>query len=353
MTDKTLRVGLVGFGYAGQTFHAPLIGATPGLSLAAVASSDAAKVRAALGPGPAVFADARAMIAEAAIDLVVIASPNATHFPLASLALDRGRHVVVDKPFTATADEAVQLAQLASGKALLLSVFHNRRWDSTTLSAQRLLASGMLGTIRHAAMHYDRFRPVPVDRWKENAAAGGGLWMDLGPHLLDEAMRYFGQPLAIQADIARLRPGAGADDSFHARLRYPDGLRVDLQAGMLGAQARPRLLLQGTRGSYVKQGLDPQEGLLKAGNRPFGDDAAWGIDKECGIATVDFSGDGELRSIAVPTENGAYPMFYRQVRDAIRGEGANPVPPDEAVAVMRLLDAGRASSEQRREILPG
>jgi predicted dehydrogenase len=348
MNDKTLRAGLIGFGYAGQTFHAPLICATAGVQLAAVASSDAGKVRAALGDGPAVFASAQAMILEAGLDLVVIASPNATHFELAQLALSQGKHVVVDKPFTANAGEALQLAALARAKGLLLSVFHNRRWDSTTRTAKKLLASGMLGDIRYAAMHYDRFRPQPVERWKENAEAGGGLWMDLGPHLLDEALCYFGQPLAIQADIASLRPGAGADDFFHARLRYADGLRVDLQASMLGALPRPRLVLQGTRGSYTKQGLDPQEAALKAGVYSTGSDASWGIDAECGVAALDE--EGVLRTIDIPTENGAYPAYYRQVAEAIRGRAPNPVPPEQAVAVMRLLDAGRESSLRRREV---
>jgi predicted dehydrogenase len=351
MNDKTLRAGLIGFGYAGKTFHAPLMQSTPDLTLAAVASSDAGKVRAALGDGPAVFSHAHDLIADAGIDLVVIASPNATHFELAELALSQGKHVVVDKPFTANALEAGQLTRLAREKGLLLSVFHNRRWDSTTLTARQLLDSGRLGTIRYASMHYDRFRPMPVNRWKENAQAGGGLWMDLGPHLLDEALCYFGQPLAIQADIASLRPGAGADDFFHARLRFADGLRVDLHASMLGALPRPRLVLQGTRGSYTKQGLDSQEAALKGGLCPPGEDAAWGIDEECGIAALEE--DGVLRTIAIPTENGAYPAYYRQVAAAIRGVAPNPVPPEQALVVMRLLDAGRESHARRMEIALG
>jgi predicted dehydrogenase len=350
MSDGMLRVGLIGFGYAGRTFHAPLISTTTGLALAAVASSDAAKVRASLGDGAAVFSSAPALIAESGVDLVVIASPNATHFELASAALSAGKHVVVDKPFTATADEALQLAQLAEDKGLLLSVFHNRRWDSTTRTARRLLDEGVLGPIRYAAMHYDRFRPQPQARWKENSDAGGGLWMDLAPHLLDEALCYFGQPLAIQADIGYARPGARADDSFHARLRYADGLRVDLHASMLGALPRPRLVLQGTRGNYLKQGLDPQEASLKAGILPTASDAAWGRDAECGIIAV-ADGEGELRTMEIPTENGAYPAYYRQLAEAIRGRAQNPVPPEEAIAVMRLLDAGRQSSTQRREVV--
>lgn len=350
MNDTTLRVGLIGFGLAGQTFHAPLIRTTPGLRLAAVASSDPAKVRAALGDDVAVAADPHALIDDD-IDLVVVASPNATHYDLALRAIARGRHVVVDKPFTATLQEAQTLAQRAREKGVVLSVYHNRRWDSTTLSVRRVLASGMLGEVRHAAMHFDRFRPTPTARWKEDAAAGGGVWPDLGPHLLDEALLYFGMPAAIQADIASLRPGTRADDMFQVRLRYANGLRVDLGASMLGAMPRPRLTLQGTRGSYVKQHLDPQEAALKAGHLPTGDAAAWGVDDDAGLALVaDDGAEGGLARVAVPTENGAYPEYYRQVRDAILGRGPNPVPPAQAVDVMRLLEAGRRSSEERREI---
>jgi len=348
MNDKTLQVGIIGFGYAGKTFHAPLVRTTPGLRIAAVSSSDAARVHAALGPGVAVTGDPRALAVDPALDLVVVASPNATHYELAALALGAGKHVVVDKPFTPTLQEAGHLAALARDHGVLLSVFHNRRWDSSTLTAQKMIASGELGAIRHAAMHFDRFRPQVQARWKEDAAAAGGTWMDLGPHLLDEALLYFGAPGAIQLDLAQLRPGTQADDAFHARLRYAGGLRVDLHASMLTALPRPRLALYGTRGSYVKQSLDPQEANLKEGALPTGEDAAWGMDPERGSAAVER--EGALEIIDVATENGAYPAYYRQVRDAILGRAPNPVPPGQAIMVMRLLEAGRLSDAQRREV---
>lgn len=341
-----INVGLVGFGYAGQTFHAPLILNAPGLRLAAVSSRDAARVQARLGSGVAVHADAAALLADPAIDLVVIASPNATHFALARAALEAGKHVVIDKPFAADAAEAAQLVRLAEDRHLLLSVFHNRRWDSTTRTALRLLGEDTLGPVRHAALHFDRFRPQPQARWKEDAEAGGGLWMDLAPHLLDEALLYFGMPLAIQADLATVRPGGQADDMFTARLRYADGLRVDLAASMVAAVARPRIALHGLRGSWVKQSLDPQENALKAGAVP---DAGWGLDAEAGLLAVEQ--DGAVRTRALPTEPGDYPAYYRQVAQAIRGTAANPVPARAALDVMRLLDAGRRSAAERREVL--
>lgn len=344
-----LRVGIAGFGYAGKTFHAPLVRGTPGLAIVAVSSSDAAKVHAALGQDVRVLDDARMLAADEGIDLLVVASPNATHAPLAARALEHGKHVVIDKPFAASTREAADLARQAGERGLILSVFHNRRWDSTTRTARQLLADGQLGPIRYAAMAFDRFRPQPQARWKEDADAAGGLWMDLAPHLLDEALLYFGAPLAIQADLALLRPGARADDMFQARLRWADGLRVDLQASMLAAVPRPRLLLQGLHGTYVKQGMDPQESELKAGRLPDGDERDWGIDPERGLLVVEHGGSPLATEIA--TQNGAYPCFYRELRDAILGLGPNPVPPGEALTVMRLLDAGRLSSELRREVL--
>jgi predicted dehydrogenase len=349
MQSTPLRVGLVGFGFAGKTFHAPLIRTTPGLRLTAVSSSDAAKVHAALGPDVEVIGDALALATHPGIDLLVVASPNATHFPLAQAALAAGKHVVVDKPFTLDAGEAAQLARMAR-PGQVLSVFHNRRWDSSTLGARGILAEDRLGTVRHAAMHFDRFRPVPQARWREDDTPGGGIWLDLGPHLLDEALLYFGAPLAIQADIVQLRPGARADDAFHAVLRYADGLRVELGASMLAAAPRPRVVLHGTRGSYVKQSLDPQEAALKAGLLPDGS-GRWGRDEEDGVLTVEEGGMLHARPVATP--DGAYQAYYAGVRDAMLGTGPNPVTAEQASMVMRLLDAGRESSEQRREVILG
>lgn len=349
MTRPTLRVGLLGFGYASQTFHAPLIQATPGLALAAVSSRDATKVHQALGREIEVHASAESLIAEAALDLVVIPTPNDTHHPLARAALLAGRHVVVDKPFTLDVPQAEELVALAAERQRVLSVFHNRRWDGDFLTLRRLLADGTLGVVRHASFHFDRFRPQVRPRWRESDVPGGGLWMDLAPHLLDQALQLFGLPVALQADIAALRCGAVTDDFFHATLRYADGLRVALQASMLAAKAGPRFVVHGTLGSYLKLGLDPQEDDLKAGRRP-GSNAArrWGEDLQPGRLTTEQAGALATRELA--NALGDYPAFYRQLRDAIFGLAPNPVPPLEALQVMRLLDLGRQSALQRTEL---
>jgi predicted dehydrogenase len=341
-----LRVGLLGFGYASQTFHAPLIQAVPGLALTDVSSSDAAKVHRALGADVKVHASAEALIATADVDLVVIATPNLTHHALARAALLAGRHVVVDKPFTSNAAEAGELIALARARQRHLSVFHNRRWDSTSLTVKKLLHSGVLGPIRQARMHFDRFRPRPRIRWREAEGQGGGLWMDLGPHLLDEALGYFGRPEAIQLDLACLRPQAQIDDHFQAALRYADGLRVTLHATCVAASPGPRIELHGLQGSFVKRGMDRQEDALKAGLRPQVEDlASWGADPDEGELVL-LEGETLVRR-SVPTERGAYPEFYLQMRDCLLGRGGNPVPAEEALDVMRLLDLGLESARLR------
>lgn len=352
-TTSPVRTGLIGFGYAGRTFHAPLLRTTPELALTAVASSKPDAVHTALGPGVAVHADPAELLQRSDIELVVIATPNASHHPLALAALRAGKAVVVDKPFALDATQAEELVREAEQRGQLLSVFHNRRWDGDFLTVRDLIAGGRLGRIVHAELHFDRFRAQVRERWRESAEAGGGLWIDLGPHLLDQALQLFGPPLAIHADIAALRDGAAADDWFEAQLRYAHGLRVTLHASALAAHPGPRFVLHGTEGGYRKWGLDAQEDHLKAGllpdpSRP----TEWGIDSEVGELQwrVADAPDGTLRAEPWPTQPGRYPAYYSAVRAALRHGASNPVPPREALAVMQLLDLGRRSAAERREL---
>jgi predicted dehydrogenase len=356
-TARPLRVGLVGWGSSSQVFHAPLITTTPGLELVAVVSRQPEAVRAALGPPVQVHAQAAALFERRDLDLVVIPTPNDSHHPLALAALQAGHAVVVDKPFTLDADQARELIDTAERRQRLLSVFHNRRWDGDLLTARALLRSGRLGRIVHASLHFDRYRPVIPDRWREAGGPGSGLWMDLGPHLLDQALQLFGPPVAIAADLVQARTGAQADDLFHARLRWADGLRVDLHASTLAAAPGPRFALHGTLGSWVKQGLDRQEDDLKAGRRPDpAHPAAWGQDPSAGRLVT--AADPQAPRPATveqpwPTECGNYPAYYAAIRDALLGRGPNPVPAREALAVMTLLDLGRRSAQERRELPVG
>ncbi len=348
MQTPRLKVGLIGYGYAGKTFHAPLISAVPSLELAAVASSDAAKVHADW-PGVQVHSSPAELIARDDIDLVVIATPNDTHHPLARVALLAGRHVVVDKPFTVALDDARELVHLARKHRRVLSVFHNRRWDADFLALRRLVDEGALGRVVEMTSRHDRFRPEVRQRWREGAGPGAGLWFDLGPHLVDQALQLFGRPRAITLARDRTRDGALVDDWFHAHLRY-DRLHVHLQAGMLVADSAPRFAVHGTRGSFVKQGLDAQEDALKAGARPtWPPQADWGVDPGP-AALVTRAADGTALHTSVAMRGGAHQAYFAGVAAAIAGAAPNPVAPEEALAVMELIELGIESAAQRREL---
>ena len=330
----SLDVALVGYGYVGKTFHAPLIAATPGLVLHTVISSKPDKVLADF-PGITVRADLADALADPAIDLVVIATPNDLHAPQALAALAAGKHVVVDKPFTLTVAEAEAVIAAAASANRLLSVFHNRRWDADFLTLQRLIGEGVLGEIRQFTSHYDRFRPTVRDRWREWDVPGAGTWYDLAPHLIDQALVLFGAPQAIRADIQKQRTGAKAPDYFHAVLTYP-AVRVILHSSCLVADSRFRFAAHGTRGSFVKQGLDRQEDRLKAGATPG--EAHWGEDDGEALLTIAEAETASSRPL--PLDPGDYRRFYMGVRDAILGKGTNPVPAEQALAVMKLIALG-------------
>lgn len=338
---ETLRVGLVGYGYASKTFHAPLIAGTPGLELAAVVSSDAGKVHADW-PALPVVSEPQALFNDPSLDLIVIPTPNDTHYPLAQQALAAGKHVVVDKPFTVTLSQARALQQQAQQRGLLLSVFHNRRWDSDFLTLKTLLQEGSLGDVVYFESHFDRFRPQVRQRWREQGGAGSGIWYDLGPHLIDQALQLFGKPQTLFVDRGQLRPGSQSVDYFHALLQYGKR-RVVLHASMLAAAEGPRYIVHGTQGSYIKYGLDPQEDRLKAGERlPQAD---WGYDMRDGVVTL--SRDDVLAEQPLLTLPGNYPAYYAAIRDAINGDGANPVPAAEAIAVMEMIELGIESDKQQ------
>lgn len=339
--DRPLNVGIVGYGFATATFHAPLVRAVPGLNLAAVSTSDPAKVRTAL-PGVDICPSPEALFARPDIDLVVIPTPNETHHPLAAAALSAGKHVVVDKPFTLTVAEAEDLIARADAAGRLLSVFHSRRWDADFRTIQDLFASGVLGRVTHFESHIDRFRPQVRARWRESAEPGAGLWYDLGPHLLDQALVFFGEPESLSLHTALARDGALSDDWFHAVLDYGT-LRVVLQATVVAAQPGPRYLIHGLKGSFVKEGVDPQEEALKAGGIPG--TPGWGLDPAPGRLVV--PGETDRTVAGIP---GAYQVFYQTMRDAIHGRGPVPVPAGEALRVMRWIEAGRRSASEGRSV---
>ncbi|AJF73482.1 oxidoreductase [Raoultella ornithinolytica] len=340
MSDN-IRVAIIGYGYASKTFHAPLISGTPGMTLAAVSSSDEGKVRIDW-PAVPVVAEPRQLLDDPNIDLIVIPTPNDTHFPLAKAALEAGKHVVVDKPFTVTLSQARELDAVARSRGRLLSVFHNRRWDSDFLTIKSLINEGLLGEVCYFESHFDRYRPRIRDRWRERGGPGSGIWFDLGPHLLDQAICLFGLPVSMTVDLAQLRPGAQSTDYFHAVLVYPQR-RVILHATLLAAAETARFIVHGSRGSYIKYGLDPQEERLKNGERLPQED--WGYDMRDGILTrVDGEDRSEESWLTLP---GHYPAYYAAIRDALNGNGENPVPASQAIQIMELIELGIESAKHR------
>jgi predicted dehydrogenase len=340
---RIVRVGLIGYGYAGKTFHAPLIRSVAGLQLTIVGSSKRDTVLADF-PEVKVCSIMEEVADHPEVDLLVIASPNESHYPLAAAALRAGKHVVVDKPFTVKVADARDLVQLAEERGRLLSVFHNRRWDSEVLATKAIVASGVLGEISHFETHIDRFRPQVRQRWREKSGPGAGLWFDLGPHLIDQALQLFGLPQTINASFAVLRGGGETDDWAHVQLNYKS-LRVILHTSLLVSGGLPRSVLHGTLGSWVKFGADVQERQLVAGMLPgspgFGDDSNPGILYE--------GATGKQTEIPAPAANQA--GYYVGIRDALWGKQPNPVPPEQASAVMSMLDTSFQSGTAGR-VLP-
>lgn len=341
MTVQEIGVGVIGYGLAGRAFHTPYVRATPGMALRAIVTRDPAKVHADL-PDMRVVPDVAALLAEPGIDLVVVASPDALHAEHAVAALEAGKHVLIDKPFATSLADARRVAAAADAADRQVTVFQNRRWDADFRTLQRLIAEGALGEIVQFESHFDRWRPTPTGLWKE--AREGGAWLDLGPHLVDQALVLFGRPEGVSLDLTTLRGGAPSPDYFHAVLRY-DRHRVILHATKLAAQHGLRFAVHGTRASWIKHGSDPQEAATLAGHAPEGED--WGIDPIDGTLTL-----GENGTVSpVGNERGDYRLFWQALAGALRGEDANPVPASEAITVMEVLDAGLRSAAARAEAL--
>lgn len=344
---QPIEVGLIGFGFAGRTFHAPVIRAVKGLRLAAILQRKGTEAAGAY-PDVRIARGVDELLASDSIQLVVIATPNISHFDLARKCLLAGRHVVIDKPFATTYAEAAELVSLAEKCGRLLSVYQSRRFDGDFKTVRNLFASEVLGRVVLFESHYDRYRlQLRPGAWREQVGPGSGVFFDLGPHLIDQALTLFGPPEAISADVRIERDGAVVDDAFDLTLRYPR-LRVLLRGSMLASKPSPHFLIHGTKGSYVKHGLDPQENALKRGELPEGPD--WGKEPEEAWGTLSLVEGDQVTERAVPTESGDYREYYANVRDAILGRAALAVTPRGALSVMRVLELARQSSDERRVI---
>ncbi|MFE6741259.1 Gfo/Idh/MocA family protein [Streptomyces tubercidicus] len=351
-----LRVGLIGYGLAGSVFHAPLIAATDGLRLDLVSTSDPQRQAQARAEHPQVrTVDTPQEVLDRAadLDLLVLASPNKTHVPLATAALEAGLPVVVDKPLAATAAEAEKLAALAEDRGLLLSVFQNRRWDNDFRTVRKLIDDGALGDIQRFESRFERWRPQPKGGWRESGdpAELGGLLYDLGSHLVDQALTLFGPVVSVYAESDIRRPTAEADDDTFLALTHAAGVRSHLWVSATAAMLGPRFRVLGSRAGYVKHGLDPQEAALREGLRPGTEGVEWGVEPRSrwgvlGAGASPRSGGGD----PVPTLPGDYPAYYAAITRALLEGGRPPVTATEAAAALRVLEAAKLSATEGRTV---
>ena len=337
-----INVGLIGFGLAGRSFHAPVINAVPGLRLAAILQRTGSDAGAAY-PSARIARSLDELLAMPDIRLIVIATPNETHVRFARQCLAAGRDVVVDKPFATSYQEAAGLVEFAQKSDRLLTVYQNRRYDGDFQAILQLVAAGTLGRIIRFETNYDRFRPnLKPNAWREQLVPGAGILFDIGPHLIDHAMQLFGRPDAVTADIRIEREGGLADDAFDVLFHYPNSRRAVLSSNILAATQRPRFLLFGTKGAFLKQTFDPQEMNLRRGEIPK--DTPWGAEPEENWGLLTLSDGTNTTQRRIPSATGDYRDYYANVRDVLLGQAQPAVTLTQALEVMRALELARESN---------
>lgn len=342
-----IRVGVIGYGLSAKVFHLPFICASKDYNLTAICSRQPQPLSVineqVSACKPKIYSQPLELITSKLVDLVVITAPNHVHFCLAKQCLQHNLHVVVEKPMTVTLAEGEALMALATKNKLLLSVFHNRRWDSDFLTVKKLLAKKALGEIKVFHSHFDRYRPQVASKWKEQKGDGNGVWYDLGPHLVDQALVLFGLPTSLTANCLMLREGAKAVDYFNVQLNYPD-LHVNLSSSPYVSYSSQRFNIQGTQAQFIKQGKDPQEKQLNGGILP----SAVGFGCEHANQFGILSKQSEQQVIA--SEVGDYGCYYQQLALSINQQLSPPVPIKEALSVMKILELAVLSSEQGRTV---
>ncbi len=348
MTEH-IRAAVIGFGNGGRTFHTAFISAVPGLELAAIVQRKGDEAAQAY-PKAKIYRSVEEMLADPSIQLVSVTTSNQTHFELGRQCLLAGKHTVIDKPFALTSAEAAELIAIARDRKLVLSAFHNRRWDGDFKTVRNILNSGVLGRLVVFESHYDRFRQeLRMNTWKESGLYGGGQLYDLGTHIIDQALFLFGAPQTITSSVRTDRDGALNDDAFDISLRYigetEKNLTVWLRSTMTAAIAGPRFTLHGTKGSFVKFGIDPQEDAIKAGGT-IGS-PGWGEEPESDWGVLKLADGSEKR---IRTEPGDYRDYYANVRDAILGVETLAVPGADAWRTARIIELARQSSEESRTL---
>ena len=348
-SSEPIGVGIVGYGLAGRFFHAPFIAAVEGLRVAAIATNredrraDASREH----PGAAVVGALDEMLDRPDVELVVVASPNTTHVPLGIRALEAGRHVVVDKPIATDVPDAERLVDAAERAGRILSVYHNRRFDGDFLTVRSLVEAGTLGPVDSLESRFEIGVPL-AEAWREDAGQAGGPHRDLGAHLVDQALLLFGEPERVFGQLERRRPGTAVEDSAFLAIEHAGGEHSRLWTSLISPWGRPRFRVRGLAAEYVKDERDPQEERVLAGALPsdpgFGDESPehWGVLHALGQPPT-----------PIPPVRGDYRRFYEGLRDAVRGGGAPPVDPLDAIRGLRVLEAAERSARTRSVVAIG
>lgn len=345
---KQVNIGLAGYGSGGRIYNAPIIKSIEGFSVRKILTSNPENIRWAQKdfPKASVVSDYENMLKDPEIDLVIVLLPNFLHYKFAEKALKAGKHVVVEKPFTTSYKEAEELIELARKKDLILSINHNRRWDSDIRTVKKIISEGFLGRLVEYEAHFDRFRNNIKHSWKEKPELpGSGILYDLGSHLIDQALSLFGNPKEVFADIRQQRDGAHVPDNFELLLFYPE-LKVTLKAGTLVKQKGATYTLLGTRGSFVKFGADVQEEALKQGKIP-NEDPKWGEEPEKNWGVLNTLDEEKL----IQSERGDYRIPYQNVYKAITQNEALLVTPQQAADVVRVIELAQLSDKEKK-VLP-
>ncbi|NOU94340.1 oxidoreductase [Paenibacillus sp. LMG 31456] len=346
--NEHIRVGLIGYGFSGRTFHAPVITCVPDLMLAAVVERHTTNSKERY-PWVKVVSDVRDLYKDDIIDLVVVTTPSTDHYLFVKDALLAGKHVIVEKPFTTTSAEADELIALAKEQAKVLSVFHNRRWDGDFLTIHELLKQELLGNVTECEFHWDRYNPIAaMGKWRNSDSQGAGVFYDLGVHFLDQALCLFGLPQTIRADIRIQRESSLADDYFDVTLGYESGLKVNLQSSQLVREPSPRYILHGTKGSFIKYGIDPQEEALKRGLTPAS--SGWGMEPAELWGKLNTYIGGLHVEGRIETLQGSYTSYYQNIADHIRGISELEVKPEQARSAIRLIELALQSSRKQKTI---
>lgn len=344
---KIINTALCSFGMSGRVFHAPFINVNPGFNFYGVWERTK-NLAQEIYPGVKTFRSLEELLGDDQVELVVVNTPSVTHYDFTKQALLAGKHVVVEKPFTATVDQAVELIKLAKKKNLKLSVYQNRRYDSDYKTIKKVLDENLLGEIVEAEFRFDRYVPeLSYKTHKEIPTPAVGCLYDLGSHIIDQALQLFGMPLAVFADITINRPNSKVDDYFDLKLFYP-AHRVTLKSSYYVREAMPGYQFHGKKGSFIKQKTDVQEADLLAGKTPGGDD--WGIEPESQKGLLHTENAGKIIREYIPSLQGNYGEYFDGMYKAITKNDRVPVPPEEAMEVIRIIETAIQSNKEKRVI---